>query len=188
MVKFKQIIYVIVFILTGHATLYAIDLKDGILGIRWETNIADIEDLVKVAEKDDVAYYKNSKRTYTVFHIETPYVVFGFYRDALFAAYVQVESIQVYNRTIELLTEKFGPPQKILKVIEQETIYRWKNENTKIKLKLQEKEGKMKLGFYYTPLSVKVNEAQQAVFPELPKPSVQSDERKLREAMEVMEF
>lgn len=186
--RLKQLIYILVFMLIGFEILHAADLKDGFLGIPWGTNISELEDLVKVSEKNDVSYYGNSKKSYTVFDIETPYVVFGFYKDKFFAAYVQVESIQVFNRVIDHLTQKFGPPRKILKVIEEQTIYRWKYEDTKIKLKLHEKDGKMKLSFYYTPLSVKVNEMQQTVFPTIPKPSFQSEERKLMDAMEVMGF
>jgi hypothetical protein len=188
MKRLRQVIYILVFMLIGLEILHAADLKDGFLGIQWGTSISELPDLVKVSEKNDVSYYRNQKKSYTVFDIETPSVVFGFYKDKFFAAYVQVESIQVFDRITDHLTQIFGSPKKILKVIEQQTIYRWKYEDTKIKLKLYEKEGKMKLSFYYTPLSVKVNEAQQAVFPTIPKPSSQSEERKLRDAMEVMGF
>jgi hypothetical protein len=41
------------------------------------------------------------------------------------------------------------------------TEHQWKREDIKIKLKLNEESGDMKLGFYYTPLSNKVNAAQQ---------------------------
>jgi hypothetical protein len=188
MKRIKRLFYVLVFISIGLEVLHAADLKDGFLGIRWGTNLSDLADLVKVSEKNDVSYYRNPKISYTVFDIETPYVVFGFYKNKFFAAYVQVESIQVFNRVIDHFTQKFGSPRKILKVLEQQTIYRWKHEDTKIKLKLHDKEGKMKLSFYYTPLSVKVNEAQQTVFPTIPKPSSQSEKRKLKDAMEVMGF
>jgi hypothetical protein len=188
MKRLKQLIYILVFMSIGFGILHAADLKDGFLGIRWATNISNLADLVKVSEKNDVSYYRNPKKSYTVFDIETPHVVFGFYKDKFFSAYVQVESIQVFNRVIDHLTQKFGPPKKILKVLEQQTIYRWKHEDTKIKLKLHEQEGKMKLSFYYAPLSVKANEAQQTVFPTIPKPSSQSEDRKLKDAMEVMGF
>ena len=152
MTHLKQLIYFVVFLLIGNIGLHAADLKNGFLGIQWGTNIADLPDLVKISKKEDVSYYGNSKRSYTIFGIENPYVVLGFFKDRFFAAYIQVESIQVFNRVIDHISQKFGTPQKILKVIENQTIYRWKHENSKIKLKLYENEGKMKLSFYYTPL------------------------------------
>ena len=188
MAHLKQLIYVVVFLLIGNTGLHAADLKNGILGIQWGTNIADLPDLVKISKKEDVSYYGNSKQSYTIFGIENPYVVFGFFKDRLFATYIQVESIQVFNRVIDHISQKFGPPQKILKVIENQTIYRWKHENSKIKLKLHENEGKMKLSFYYTPLSVKVNQAQQAVFPPALKPNAYSKERRLNDAIELLGF
>jgi len=41
-----------------------------------------------------------------------------------------------------------------------ETVYKWKQGKVKIKLKINEENYHMKLGFYYLPLSQKVNEEQ----------------------------
>ena len=188
MARLKKLIYILFLLSASLQILHAADLRDGFLGIPWETNISELPNLAKISEKENVAYYGDSQKTYTVYGIETPYVVFGFYKDKFFAAYIQVESIQVFNRVMDHINQKFGSPQKILKVIEQQTIYRWKHENNKIKLKLYEKEGKMKLSFYYAPLSEKVNKAQQAVFPPPPKPHSFTKERKLQDAMDVMGF
>jgi hypothetical protein len=43
----------------------------------------------------------------------------------------------------------------------EQQIFTWKEGNIKIKLKHYQQDGKMKLAFYYMPLSETVNEAQQ---------------------------
>jgi hypothetical protein len=69
--------------------------------------------------------------------------------------------------------------------------------DTRIKLKLYEKEGKMKLAFYFTPLTRKVNQAQRDLFPQMPAEdfSLDSrsrqqaiDDRRLQQAIDVMGF
>jgi hypothetical protein len=79
----------------------------------------------------------------------------------------------------------------------RQTIHQWKHQKIKIKLKLYELDGRMKLAFYYTPLSNQVNEAQQGDFPavsereftldEGSKQEIQKD-LKLERALNVMEF
>ena len=46
----------------------------------------------------------------------------------------------------------------------------------------------MKLGFYFAPLAAKVNKAQREEFPPPRKSVFPLDERRLREALEVMGF
>jgi len=73
----------------------------------------------------------------------------------------------------------------------------WKHENIKIKLKLFEKEGKMKLAFYYSPLAAEVNKTQREVFPQIPADAFSIDDRtrqetkkdlKLKREMDVFGF
>ncbi len=79
----------------------------------------------------------------------------------------------------------------------RQTIYRWKHQGIKIKLKLYELEGKMKLAFYYTPLSNKLNAAEQGSFPTIPERFTTIDESarqeiqkelKMQRALDVMSF
>jgi hypothetical protein len=188
--RLKQLAYLFAVLSIGSGVSHSADLKDGFLGIKWGTSLSELEDLVKVSGKNDVSYHGYPKRSYTTFDIETTHVVFGFYKDKFFATYIQVDSIQVFDRVKDYITQKYGSPRKILKMMEQQTIYRWKYENTKIKLKLNEKEGRMKLSIYYTPLSEKVSKSQQVFFPPVPEEdtSIYTKERKLQDSMEVMGF
>ena len=184
----KQLICIAALFLISLGVLQADDLKDGFLGIKWETSISELPHFVKMSEKYDVSYYANPNKSYTLFGVDVPYVIYGFYGDRFFAAYVDVASIEVFGQLKEHITQKYGSPRTTLKFESGQTIYNWKYADTKIKLKLFENEGKMKLGFYYAPLARKVIKAQREAFPPPRKPVFPIDERRLGEAMEVMGF
>jgi hypothetical protein len=186
--KLTQLSCVAAILLIGLGVLQAADLKDGFLGISWGTDISELPDFVQVADRYDVKYYGNPKKSYTLFGADVPYVTYAFYTGKLFAAYVDVASIDVFEKLRQHMTQKYGTPRTTLKFNEGQKIYNWKHADTKIKLKLFENEGKMKLGFYYAPLAAKVNKAQREEFPPPRKPAFPLDERRLREAMEVMDF
>jgi len=197
MERLKQIIYGLVFMFISTGVLHGADLQEGFLGTNWRTHISELTGFSKVSQKGDVSYYGNPQKSYTIFGVDTANVIFGFFKDEFFAAYIAVESIGVFDRAQNHLTQKFGSPQTILKTQNRQTILSWKQTDTRIKLKLYEKEGKMKLAFYYTPLAGKVNQAQRDLFPQIPAEdfSIDSrsrqqaiDDRRLRQAIDVMGF
>ncbi len=197
MERFKQIIYGLVFMFISTGVLYGADLQEGFLGTHWGSHISELTGFNKVSQKGDVSYYRNPQKSYTIFGVDTANVIFGFFKDKFFAAYIAVESIEVFDRTKNHLTQKLGSPQTILKTQNQQTIFSWRQADTRIKLKLYEKEGKMKLAFYYTPLAKKVNQAQREQFLQMPAYdfSIDSrsrqqaiDDRRLQQAIDVMGF
>lgn len=195
--KLKFVIYgsTILFVLTG--VLHAAELNESFLGVKWGTNISDLPNFKKISGKEDVAYYENPTKIYTVFEVENPSVIYGFYKDQFFATYIQVDTFKVFERVKDHISEKFGTPKTILRMKSRQTIYRWKHQSIKIKLKLFELEGKMKLAFYYTPLSNKLNAAQLESFPTVPERVTTIDDStkqkihrdlKLQRALDVMGF
>jgi len=187
--------FTILFVLTG--VLHAAELNESFLGVKWGTNISELPNFKKISGKEDVAYYENPTKIYTVFEVENPSVIYGFYKDQFFATYIQVDTFKVFERVKDHISAKFGTPKTILKMKSRQTIYRWKHQAIKIKLKLFELEGKMKLAFYYTPLSNKLNEAQQGSFPTVPERVTTPDDStkqemnkdlKLQRALDVMGF
>jgi hypothetical protein len=59
------------------------------------------------------------------------------------------------------LTTQYGDPKTTQTIKNEQQIFTWKQGNIKIKLKRNRTDGKMKIAFYYLPLSESVNEAQQ---------------------------
>jgi len=197
MESFKQIIYGLVLMFISTGVLHGADLQEGFLGTSWGAHVSEFADLRKVSQKGDISYYGNPQKSYTIFGVDTANVIFGFFKDKFFAAYIAVESIKTFSRAKDHLTQKFGSPITILKTQNQQTISLWRHENIKIKLKLYEKEGKMKLAFYYGPLAAQVNEAQREVFPQIPADAFSIDDRtrqetrkdlKLKQEMDVFGF
>jgi len=184
----KLLVCISVFLFGCIGVAQAADLQNGFLGIPWGTNIADLPDFEKVAEKHDVIYYGNPNKTYTLFNVDVPYVTYAFHSAKFFAAYVDVASIDVFSKLKDHISRKYGSPRTTLKFSEGQKIYNWKYQDTKIKLKLFENENKMKLGFYYAPLTRKVNKELREAFPPPRKPVFPLDERRMGDAMEVFGF
>ena len=175
----------------------AADIKEEFLGVKWATRVSELPEFKKLSGKDDVAYYENPTKIYSVFEVKNPTVIYGFYKNQFFATYIQVDTFNIFNRVKDHISEKFGDPKTILRMKSRQTIYRWKHQDIKIKLKHYESEHKMKLAFYYTPLSSQLNAAQQGDFPTVPERVTTVDEGsrqeirndlKLERALDVMGF
>ena len=197
MIKLKPIISGLLFVFLINGNLLAADLQKGFLGTNWGADISELTDLNKVSQKGDVSYYRNPQLTYSMLGLDKASVILGFFKTKFFAAYIAVESIEIFERAKNHLTQKLGSPQTILKTQNQQTIFSWRQTKIRVKLKLYEKEGKMKLAFYYTPIATKVNQTQREIFPPaLPEDfSIDSrtrqqvlDERRLERAIDVMGF
>ena len=197
MIKFKQIISGLLFMFLSSGFLYAADLQKDFLGMNWGADISGLTGLSKVSQKGDVSYYRNPQITYSMLGLDRANVILGFFKDKFFGAYIAVDSIEIFEQAKNHLTQKLGSPQTILKTQTQQTIFSWRQTNIRVKLKLYEKEGKMKLAFYYRPIATKVNQTQREIFPQIKSEdfSIDSrtrqqvaDERKLQRAIDVMGF
>ena len=195
--KIQQIVYSLIFIFVSTGIIHGTGLQEGFLGTNWGADISELTGFSKVSKMGDVSYYRNPQKSYTVFGVDTADVIFGFFKDKFFAAYIAVESIEVFDRAKDRLTQQFGSPKTVLKTKNRQTIFSWKQADTRIKLKLNEKEGKMKLAFYYTPIAGKVNQVQRDMFPQIAvedfgidSQSRQQaiDDRRLQQSIDVMGF
>ena len=144
--------------------IYAADLQDGFLGLKWRTKISELTGYSKLRENGDISYYRNLNKVYTISNIRIPKVIYGFYTDRLFAVYLLIESPDAFGKIRDYMISQYGDPKETLTMKNEQTVYNWKYGTVKIKLKRYEKVGNMKLAFYYMPLSNKVNEAQQEQF------------------------
>jgi hypothetical protein len=137
---------------------WAEDWQDGFSGIRWGTSIEKLPGWVKVGSNKKVDYYMNPEVLHTIDDVEVPHVVYGFYTGRLFAVFASIDTLEVFARMRSMLQDRFGLPRVKYGSQGEPTVYRWKENDLKIKLKTQEKTGKMKLGLYYVPLSDPLNE------------------------------
>jgi len=136
-------------------------LQSEILGVKWGTDIAALKNFEKLWQKDSVSFYLNPGVNHTIYEIQVPEVVYGFYSGKFFAAYAKIDDPAVFSRLKSELTAEYGDPRITQTMKNEQRIFSWKKGNIKIKLKQNQQDGKMKLAFYYMPLSETVNEARQ---------------------------
>ena len=146
--------------------IHADDLQEGILGLRWGTGVSGHGYLKRLYTKNQVDFYVNPNEVPTLYDISVPNAVYGFHSDRFFAAYLNIDTIEIFARFKKDMNEKYGKATSSMTAKDEQTVYKWNYKNIKIKLKLNEKDGRMKLAFYYTPISKEVNEQQQEMYNE----------------------
>ena len=167
--------------------LQAADIKDGFMGTTWQVDLSALDDFLKINEKDDLSYYVNPTVVYVINDIRVDQPIYGAYKNQFFAVYFNIENFDVYNNLKQYINEKYGKSKMKIKINPDRTVYSWKHGNVKIKLKLNEENGDMKLGFYYTPLSTKVNAAQQEAL-QRETPRFKVDKERAIETLDMMKF
>ena len=143
---------------------YPADLKDGFLGLQWGTHAANLSGFSKLRDNGKVSYYANPDQVHVIKDFEVSQVIYGFYEHQFFSVYIKIDRIGAFGEIKNYLTTKYGNPSTTLAMKNELKTDKWKYKKTKIKLKYYEKSGYMKLAFYYTPLSRKVNEEAQEQF------------------------
>ena len=138
--------------------LYAQDIKQGFLGIPWKSSVNDLKDLVQAGRNGLVTYYANPNEIHKLYGEEVPGVIYGFYEEALFAVFIKLDTLEMVSNVRQHLSDQYGLPNKSFSARSEQTVYKWKSGDIKIKLKISEVAGTMKLAYYYVPLSKKVNE------------------------------
>ena len=157
------IVFATGFIFTN--TLHADDLQTGFLGLPWGTDLSKMDGFKKVENKDTVSYYKNPDKAYTIDNLTVRDVVYGAYLRQFFAVYIHADALENYAKIRQYLTAKYGEPNKrSMTMANEQRISSWKDKKVKIKLKYYVVDGKLKLAFYYTPISNALNEAQHEEF------------------------
>ena len=140
--------------------------KDGMHGMRWSSSIDQYAHLTPVLEAAPVTYYINSNMNYVVSNQPVPGVIYGFYEGRFFAVYIKLRSPDQFSNLTRHFTSKYGNPKEDHIAHMQQTVYRWKESDIKIKLKMTESTGNIKLAIYYAPLASELN---QTIVESLPK-------------------
>ena len=167
---------------------HGMDLEQGFLGLQWGTEADGLAGFQRVGSKGKIDFYTNRQVVHTIGDVTVSDEIYGFFDGRFFAVYLNIDSIAVYGRLKGYLNSKYGEPDMSMTMKSQETIYKWKHQGVKIKLKMQQTTGRMKLGFYHQPTAKEVNEVELENYQEkgvhvLP---IQKDKRPA--AMPLLEF
>jgi hypothetical protein len=139
---------------------HAAALQSGIHGMAWGSHATNYPYLEKVREEGAVAYYIDRNIVYHSVGQPVSGVVYGFYRDQLFAAYIKLTSPNQAYYLEKHFNVEYGPARVKAVGSGAQTIYRWGSDDLKIKLKINEPGNDIKLGIYYAPLSTELNQTQ----------------------------
>lgn len=145
-------VLILSFILLPGTFSAAAELNDGFMEYKWGEDISQHEGLTRLYTKGDVTYYSNPGVSYTLDEISIDDVVFGFYKGSLFAVYIGIDSLEVYDRIQQHMKIKYGFPDTKT-VGKGHLILKWKYRDVAIKLKIDKNKDRMKLAFYYGSLS-----------------------------------
>ena len=156
--------YILVAICLAMGVAGAADLEAGFMGIQWTSYAANQEGFTRLYEKENVTYYTQPNIVHTIHEIPVPNVVYGFYENQFFAVYINLESEEVFGEFRNYLKSQYGTPAMSFSTKTNETVYKWKIGKIRIKLKTNEINHRMKLAFYYLPLSKKLNEERMEQF------------------------
>lgn len=132
--------------------LSAAEIQEGFMGYKWGENVSQYEGLTRMYTKGDITYYSNPGESYTLDDMAIHDVIFGFYKESLFAVYVGIDSLEKYDEIQKHMQVNYGLPDH--KTVGKEHLtLKWKYQDIAIKLKIDKGNEKMKLAFYYTLLS-----------------------------------
>lgn len=155
----RLVAIVLALTLATAASVSAMDIRSGFNGIRWKSKPSETEGLEQKDGKRNVAYFVKNPEDYTLAGLKVAGVVYGFYQEQFFAAFIDLTSQPDFDRLRSDLSATYGEPRAQLRV--SQTIYIWQFQDIKIKLKKYLKENRFKLAYYFRPLSKRVNEADQ---------------------------
>lgn len=157
---FVAAVFVTMLVLLPAGQSLGMDLGQGFIDLAWGTDASALSGFEKVGSKGKVDFYVNPQVVHTIGDVEISDEIYGFFNSRFFAVYINIDGIDVYGRLKKYMNSKFGDPDISITMKSKQTIYKWKHQGVKIKLKLSEGSGKMKLGFYHQEGAKKVNESE----------------------------
>ncbi len=137
----------------------ATELQEGFMKYKWGEDISQHEGLTRLYAKEDITFYSNPGEAYTLDDISINNVIFGYYKENLFAVYVCIDTLEIFDRIKQHMSVNYGLPDTKTAAENQVTL-KWKYQDITIKLKINEMDEKMKLAFYYGPLSRELKKNQ----------------------------
>jgi hypothetical protein len=132
--------------------------QQGMHGIKWGSSAAENANLSKVHEAALTAYYAKPDTLYQISNQPVAGVFYGFYNDKFFAVFVKLHSPDQFSELKQAFDTQYGDAKSAYDTQSKQQVYRWKDGDVKIKLKKIEAKGQFKMAFYYSPLSIKLNE------------------------------
>ncbi len=137
----------------------ASDIEKGFFKYMWGDSASKYSGLLELGDKGDVSYYSKPGESYTVGNVLIDKVIYGFYQDQLFGVYLNIDSPEVYDKLLDHMKSQYGLPA-YQTTANDLVVYKWKQQDVTIKLKMNKLTKKMKLAFYSQPFSSELKAIQ----------------------------
>lgn len=158
--KYHIAILAVSFVLFLGSLSVSAELQEGFMKYKWGEHVSQYEGLTKLYMKGDVSYYSHPGESYVLDDMSIDDVIYGFYKESLFAVYIGIDTPEIYERVKQYMQRKYGLPDTKTAARDRLTL-KWKYKDVNIKLKIDESSaGKMKLAFYNSALSHDLNTKQ----------------------------
>jgi hypothetical protein len=139
-------------------TVSAQDLEKTFLGIPWGADIREQKGYELLYAKGDLRYYIQPGIRRVVNGFDIARVIYGTQDYRFYAAFLLIESMETFDGIKAYMEKRYGFPKTTWSVAREQTTYMWHYKSIRMKLKFYQKDGRMKLAFYYTPIADQVNE------------------------------
>jgi hypothetical protein len=149
------------------------DIQEGFMGIKWGAAVSTAGNLQEVRRTANIVYYIRPDEFYNLKNMKLGQPIYGFFQNKFFAVFIKLDSGNRIDEIKGFLDAEYGPARAQLRLAQR--IYIYDYHHIKVKLKHYETEDTYKLGFYYTPLSTRLNESQleknfEIILPLIPSP------------------
>ncbi len=134
-------------------------LDKGFLSIPWGADLREHSGFKLLHGKEGLRFYTKPGTVRTVRGVRVQQVVYGTYNYKFFAAFLILNSPESFTALREYMEERYGFPKTSFQTAGNLTTHQWRYGQIKMKLKSAEEGQRMKLAFYYAPISRQVNEA-----------------------------
>lgn len=119
--------------------------------IPWGEPLSAVEEITYSHTSGGVKYYTvNKVKACGVSKVEDTRVTYGFRDGKLYTTIVEIDKAKDVKNVISMLMDSYGLPDH--KKSDGWDIYRWENDELKIKLKSQYTTDRIKIGMYYKNL------------------------------------
>jgi hypothetical protein len=147
-------------VLACTAPAVAANLAQGMHGMQWGSAITQNPRLVKIREAGALTYYVDGATRYSLSREPVPSVIYGADQGRFFAVYIRLTNPDQFYYTERHFRSQYGPPKRSVAEGGRQVVYRWAKDDIKVKLKMNESAGEIKLGIYYAPIANTLNPDQ----------------------------
>jgi len=164
--KMITILLSAILVVCGHLQICkAADLQWGFGGIPWSAAISQVNNCERVESRESIQFCLRRDLIHTLKGEIGPRVLYGFYKEAFFAVFIQIDDDESYGQTKSRLMDLMGTPGKSLNKEGDVSVFRWTQEQIRVELSNDPTSQGFTLAYYYIPLADKVYQKQKAFLP-----------------------